>query len=274
MVRERDLFFLYTLVLLIRTIITSFFTGDTDEMIASAAMTAAMHNDLRRGPKRKEIKGLAAAKVKKDGSKRVDGFNGVWVKPDGKYFIKIEGKEYMEKKEDESQKDSPLLFETAEEAAKERDQILKDTGRAEVAEMNYKPDGSRIIHKKVAETASTRVDAGVSEEAHHVIVPALAVVNIKNLPPDIKPLLRDPNQTSRTGGTSKRYVYAYRGVCRQARKGHDRWQAQISFNGFNHYLGTFDSEWDAAAVYGELKHYYIPQYFIFSCMSAFSLFNS
>lgn len=61
----------------------------------------------------------------------------------------------------------------------------------------------------------------------------------------MKPLLRDPRQTSRTGGNSKRHVYAYRGVCRQARKGHDRWQSQISFMGQNHYLGTFDSEWDA-----------------------------
>merc|ERR1711935_225656 len=68
-------------------------------------------------------------------------------------------------------------------------------------------------------------------------------------PPDVKPLLRDPRQTSRTGGNSKRHVYAYRGVCRQARKGHDRWQSQISFLGVNHYLGTFDSEWDAAAIY-------------------------
>ena len=83
------------------------------------------------------------------------------------------------------------------------------------------------------------------------VVPALAVINIKDLPKHVKPLLRDPNQTSRTGGNSKRYVYAYRGVCRQQRKGHDRWQSQISFNGCNHYLGTFDSEYDAAAVYGE-----------------------
>jgi hypothetical protein len=67
----------------------------------------------------------------------------------------------------------------------------------------------------------------------------------------VKPLLRDPRQTSRTGGNSKRHIYAYRGVCRQARKGHDRWQSQISFMGVNHYLGTFDSEWDAAAIYGE-----------------------
>ena len=65
------------------------------------------------------------------------------------------------------------------------------------------------------------------------------------------PLLRDPKQTPRTGGNSKRHVYAYRGVCRQARKGHDRWQSQISFGGTNHYLGTFDSEWDAAAIYGK-----------------------
>ena len=66
------------------------------------------------------------------------------------------------------------------------------------------------------------------------------------------PLLRDPKQTPRTGANAKRHVYAYRGVCRQARKGHDRWQSQISFCGTNHYLGTFDSEWDAAAIYGML----------------------
>merc|ERR1712032_1294454 len=83
------------------------------------------------------------------------------------------------------------------------------------------------------------------------VVPALSVINIKDLPKGVVPLLRDPRQTSRTGGNSKRHVYAYRGVCRQARKGHDRWQSQISFGGTNHYLGTFDSEWDAAAIYGK-----------------------
>lgn len=67
------------------------------------------------------------------------------------------------------------------------------------------------------------------------VVPALSVINIRDLPPHIKPLLRDPRQTSRTGGGSKknkeRYIYLYRGVCRQSRKGHDRWQSQISFGG-------------------------------------------
>ena len=80
-------------------------------------------------------------------------------------------------------------------------------------------------------------------------LPDLSVIDIKKLPPHVKPLLRDPNFTPRTGGSTKRYVYAYRGVCRQQRKGYDRWQSQISANGQNHYLGTFDSEWEAAAVY-------------------------
>jgi len=77
---------------------------------------------------------------------------------------------------------------------------------------------------------------------------ALAVIDVKAIPPHIKPLLRDPNQTSKSS-SNKRYVYAYRGVCRQSRKGTDRWQSQISYVGTNHYLGTFESEWNAAAVY-------------------------
>jgi hypothetical protein len=75
---------------------------------------------------------------------------------------------------------------------------------------------------------------------HSSKLPFLTAHHEQDLPPDVKPLLRDPRQTSRTGGNSKRHIYAYRGVCRQARKGHDRWQSQISFMGVNHYLGTFD----------------------------------
>jgi hypothetical protein len=98
-----------------------------------------------------------------------------------------------------------------------------------------------------------------------LLAECLSVQIQQDLPPDVKPLLRDPRQTSRTGGNSKRHIYAYRGVCRydrsatliellaiqyisqfgaypcrQQRKGHDRWQSQISFMGVNHYLGTFD----------------------------------
>lgn len=86
------------------------------------------------------------------------------------------------------------------------------------------------------------------------------------MPADVKPLLRDPRQTSRTGGNSKRHVYAYRGVCRQARKGHDRWQSQISFMGVNHYLGTFDSEWDAAAIYGTSDFFCLLLFFVLFCL--------
>ena len=62
----------------------------TEEFIVNVAASAPA-NDHRRGPKRKEIKGLAAATVKKDGSTREKGYNGVWRKPNGKYFIKIDG---------------------------------------------------------------------------------------------------------------------------------------------------------------------------------------
>lgn len=79
---------------------------------------------------------------------------------------------------------------------------------------------------------------------------------MQDLPEGVVPLLRDPRQTSRNGGNIKRHVYKYRGVCRQARKGHDRWQSQISFGGHNHYLGTFDTEWDAAAIYGEFTQHF------------------
>jgi hypothetical protein len=81
------------------------------------------------------------------------------------------------------------------------------------------------------------------------VVPALAVVHKEHIPTNIAPMLRDPRQPSRVGGNIKRHVYKYRGVCRQSRKGKDRWQSQISFAGTNYYLGTFDGEYYAAAMY-------------------------
>jgi len=195
-----------------------------------------------RGPKKKIAKNLAAAVIPDkddDGSTRVLGYRGVWLK-NGKYFIKIGGVALTKHVEN---KEVTLYLDTLEEAAKRYDDVITTRGRAREVEMNYKEDGSRIMYDdKVKEVPEKSTDTAA-------VVPALAVINIKDLPKHVKPLLRDPNQTSRTGGNSKRYVYAYRGVCRQQRKGHDRWQSQISFNGCNHYLGTFDSEYDAAAVY-------------------------
>eukprot|EP00978_Attheya_sp_CCMP212_P011899 scaffold29586_cov48-Attheya_sp.AAC.2 len=184
-----------------------------------------------------------------DGSFRVPGYRGVWVNPAGKHFVKIEG---VPLTKDGGKGDgtsaSAILFDTIEETAKRYDETVNERGNATTTELNFRVDGTRILYEDSSSAAGRGLEmlgGGTSS-----VVPALSVINIKDLPKNVKPLLRDPKQTSRTGGNnSKRYVYAYRGVCRQARKGHDRWQSQISFGGTNHYLGTFDSEWDAAAIY-------------------------
>jgi hypothetical protein len=177
-----------------------------------------------------------------DGSIRVSGYRGVWVNQAGKHFVKIAGERLQEDDGNDT-----LYFNTVDEAAKKHDVAKKASNPKEkIIEYNFTGDGSRIVYEDVSTSSTTGLGGGAAS-----VVPALSVINIKDLPSDVKPLLRDPRQTSRTGGNSKRHVYAYRGVCRQARKGHDRWQSQISFMGVNHYLGTFDSEWDAAAIYGE-----------------------
>jgi len=181
--------------------------------------------------------------------------------------VKVEGKRLPES----DGSDEILYFDSIDDAARKYDEVLRQQKKKnQKLEYNFKNDGTRIQY----EDNTLASNSGVAGSASNV-VPALSVINIKvsfacayvlvsfpvcllvcpfayqDLPPDVKPLLRDPRQTSRTGGNSKRHIYAYRGVCRQARKGHDRWQSQISFMGVNHYLGTFDSEWDAAAIYGE-----------------------
>jgi len=193
--------------------------------------------------------GAATADKDPDGSFRVPGYRGVWVNPKGKHFVKIKGTKLIAPGRQET-----MYFDNIEEAAKGHDVELKkqaaeeenDDEDAPKIELNYKEDGTRILYEDAAGSSSAGLGGGANN-----VVPALSVINIKDLPAHVKPLLRDPRQTSRTGGNSKRHVYAYRGVCRQARKGHDRWQSQISFMGVNHYLGTFDSEWDAAAIYCE-----------------------
>ena len=174
-----------------------------------------------------------------NGALRVPGYRGVWVNKEGKHFIKIDKDQYT------GDGDEVVLFDSNDAAARRYDEVIsKNASENQTLELNFKPDGTRNIY----EDATSSTASGLGGSAANV-VPLLSVINIKDLPPDVKPLLRDPRQTSRTGGNSKRHIYAYRGVCRQARKGHDRWQSQISFMGVNHYLGTFDSEWDAAAIY-------------------------
>eukprot|EP00584_Thalassiosira_punctigera_P018912 CAMPEP_0172570628 /NCGR_PEP_ID=MMETSP1067-20121228/128271_1 /TAXON_ID=265564 ORGANISM="Thalassiosira punctigera, Strain Tpunct2005C2" /NCGR_SAMPLE_ID=MMETSP1067 /ASSEMBLY_ACC=CAM_ASM_000444 /LENGTH=689 /DNA_ID=CAMNT_0013362759 /DNA_START=57 /DNA_END=2126 /DNA_ORIENTATION=- len=216
----------------------------------SAAPPTGQETSKTRGRKKKEVKNpviLEKQSAKKlEGSNGVPGYKGVWAHPSGSYFLKVGGKPVLE---NDSEKETPLLFDSAALAAKKFDEIIIERGKVQEQEMNYKSDGSKIVHKDEAVSAPATKSAEPSGGEASGTNPDLSVIDIKDLPPHVKPLLRDPSQTSRTGGNSKRYVYAYRGVCRQQRKGHDRWQSQISFNGTNHYLGTFDSEWDAAAVY-------------------------
>lgn len=203
----------------------------------------------------------AAVVIEKDsdGSIKVPGYRGVWVNKMGKHFVKIDGKKLMENDESEE----PLLFYGMDDAARKYDEVVTKTKKDGKLELNFNPDGTRIFYEDNNPASTSSLGGSASS-----VVPALSIINIKvsiqnrsawllkceshshtdhffccssqDLPEDIKPLLRDPRQTSRTGGNSKRHVYAYRGVCRQARKGHDRWQSQISFMGVNHYLGTFD----------------------------------
>ena len=176
-----------------------------------------------------------------DGSIRLPGYRGVWVNQAGKHFVKVHGTRV-------SGEDSDVIyFDTADEAAKKHDEVVRAKKPNGKVEYNFNENGSRIVYEDVSTTSTTGIGGGASS-----VVPALSVINIKvsadvkwcisfnascsskfsqDLPPEVKPLLRDPRQTSRTGGNSKRHVYAYRGVCRQARKGHDRWQSQISFMG-------------------------------------------
>ncbi len=190
-------------------------------------------------PKRKEVESSVKFAVDSTEMKIVTGHAGVWLLANGKFVVKVEGKLLVD---NESERNGPLLFDTAELASKKFDQVSAERAVWKLKMTNPQQSKSRNIlaGNKKKNKAEGKAD---------IVTPDLSVIDIKKLPPHVKPLLRDPNFTSRTGGNSKRYVYAYRGVCRQERKGHERWQSQISFNGQNHYLGTFDSEWDAAAVY-------------------------
>mmetsp|Transcript_13247 Transcript_13247/g.15409 ORF Transcript_13247/g.15409 Transcript_13247/m.15409 type:complete len:1475 (+) Transcript_13247:140-4564(+) len=186
-----------------------------------------------------------------NGCIRVPGYRGVWVNPKGKHFVKINKKPLLQDRKNvgDSNDEATMLFESIDEAARMHDSVVIEKSEDKNVEMNFKADGTRIVYDDASSTAAAGRKLEMLGGGASSVVPALSVINIKDLPKGVVPLLRDPKQTPRTGANAKRYVYAYRGVCRQARKGHDRWQSQISFGGTNHYLGTFDSEWDAAAIY-------------------------
>ena len=197
--------------------------GDpTDPSKAVSTKEAKTHGPTGVVGKKKGTKTVQPPTEEKDpdGAMRVPGYRGVWVNQSGKHFVKIDGERLK------NEKGRELLFPAIEDAAKKHDEVLKSKNLQGKVEYNFKADGSRIMYEDVATSSNTGIGGGAAS-----VVPLLSVINIKDLPPDVKPLLRDPRQTSRTGGNSKRHIYAYRGVCRQTRKGHDRWQSQISFMG-------------------------------------------
>jgi len=105
-----------------------------------------------------------------DGSFRVRGYRGVWVNPQGKHFVKVNGKRLTV-----TQMPDTLFFDSIEEAAKAHDNAVKEQGNDANAELNYQEDGSRIIYE---DGTSSTAGAGLGGSASNV-VPALSVINIK-----------------------------------------------------------------------------------------------
>ncbi len=101
--------------------------------------------------------------------------------PNGKYCIKIDGKVISAENQDCAGNGAPLLFDSVEAAAKRHDQVLEESGKAHQSQMNYRPDGLRIVHEEETKAILTIDDSGVLEggTASSLIVPALAVINIK-----------------------------------------------------------------------------------------------
>jgi hypothetical protein len=106
-----------------------------------------------------------------DGSLRVHGYRGVWVNKVGKHFVKIDGKRLTENETSEK----ILLFEDADEAAQKYDDILqkkcKDSSKLE---LNFQPDGSRIVYETVTSPSQSGLGGSTAN-----VVPALSIINIK-----------------------------------------------------------------------------------------------
>lgn len=114
----------------------------------------------------------------KDGSFRVPGYRGVWVNPAGKHFIKIGGVSLMiETDEGETEKEEVLLFDTIEEAARKHDEVVTGTGKG--SELNFRPDGTRIVYEDSTAAAAAGRGLEMLGGGASSVVPALSVINIK-----------------------------------------------------------------------------------------------
>ena len=95
-----------------------------------------------------------------NGCTRVSGYVGVFKDPEGKYFVKIEGKPLQ----DESSEADKIDFDSAEEAARTHDDEVKkrsDSNQTNL-KLNFKSDGSRIIYdndvKNTTKSAGRNLD--------------------------------------------------------------------------------------------------------------------
>jgi hypothetical protein len=105
-----------------------------------------------------------------DGSIRVPGYRGVWINPNGKHFIKVDGERVTESEREES----IMLFDVVDDAARKYDEIMRmNKKKNQNVECNFSEDGSRIVYEDILSTNS-----GLGGSAANV-VPALSVINIK-----------------------------------------------------------------------------------------------
>jgi hypothetical protein len=70
--------------------------------------------------------------------------------------------------------------------------------------------------------------------------------------------LATQSQNSHNKAKGKRGSSQYKGVSRI--KGRDKWVAQITVQGKNHFLGTFDDEFRAAQAYNAAVRKYCPDF--------------
>ncbi len=138
-------------------------------------------------------------------------------------------------------------FDEEEEAAKAYDVAAREH-HGGTARTNFDEAGQRVVDPAgsggeddpFASDANDEPGEGGNEKSTTAEL-QLQMLDLGDIPADLQPMMR---QRSSGPGTSR-----FRGVCRSARKGQDKWQAQISYGGTNFYLGLFDSEEEAAVAY-------------------------
>lgn len=112
----------------------------------------------------------AAEEKDPDGSFRVPGYRGVWVNKAGKHFVKIDGQRLTMG----DRQENLLLFDHIDDAAKKYDETVKEKKAGQKVELNFKPDGSRIIYEDIAPASTSGLGGSAAS-----VVPALSIINIK-----------------------------------------------------------------------------------------------